>query len=87
MLIVKLFYEFFKIGLFAIGGGMATLPFLYNLAGTHPDWFSTSQLMDMVAVSESTPGPMGVNMSTYVGFTTGGVFGGICTLRRSGRRG
>ena len=51
MLIVKLFYEFFKIGLFAIGGGMATLPFLYNLAGTHPDWFSTSQLMDMVAVS------------------------------------
>ena len=78
MLIVRLFYEFFKIGLFAIGGGMATLPFLYNLAGTHPNWFSTSQLMDMVAVSESTPGPMGVNMSTYVGFTTGGVFGGIC---------
>lgn len=78
MLIVRLFYEFFKIGLFAIGGGMATLPFLYNLAGTHPDWFNTSQLMDMVAVSESTPGPMGVNMSTYVGFTTGGVFGGVC---------
>ena len=78
MLIVRLFYEFFKIGLFAVGGGMATLPFLYNLAGTHPDWFNTSQLMDMVAVSESTPGPMGVNMSTYVGFTTGGVFGGVC---------
>ena len=78
MLIVKLFYEFFKIGLFAIGGGMPTLPSLYNLARPHPDWFSTSQLMDMVAVSESTPGPMGVNMSTYVGFTTGGVFGGIC---------
>lgn len=78
MLIVRLFYEFFKIGLFAIGGGMATLPFLYNLAGTHPDWFNTSQLMDMVAVSESTPGPMGVNMSTYVGFTTGGIFGGVC---------
>lgn len=78
MLIVRLFYEFFKIGLFAVGGGMATLPFLYNLAGTHPDWFNTSQLMDMVAVSESTPGPMGVNMSTYVGFTTGGIFGGIC---------
>jgi len=74
MLIVRLFYEFFKIGLFAIGGGMATLPFLYNLAGTHPDWFNTSQLMDMVAVSESTPGPMGVNMSTYVGF----IFGGVC---------
>lgn len=55
MLIVRLFYEFFKIGLFAVGGGMATLPFLYNLAGTHPDWFNTSQLMDMVAVSESTP--------------------------------
>lgn len=48
------------------------------MAGTHPDWFNTSQLMDMVAVSESTPGPMGVNMSTYVGFTTGGIFGGVC---------
>lgn len=79
MIFVKLFYEFFKIGLFAIGGGMATLPFLYNLAAKYPDWYNTSQLMDMVAVSESTPGPLGINMSTYVGFTTGGVFGGVCS--------
>lgn len=79
MLYLTLFYEFFKIGLFAIGGGLATLPFLYNLAAVHTDWYSTSQLMDMVAVSESTPGPLGVNMSTYVGFTTGGILGGICS--------
>lgn len=76
-LIVQLFIEFFKIGLFAVGGGLATLPFLYNLAVVHPEWYTTGQLVDMVAVSESTPGPMGINMSTYVGFTTSGILGGL----------
>jgi chromate transporter len=76
-LFLQLFIEFFKIGLFAVGGGLATLPFLYNLAVVHPEWYNTSQLVDMVAVSESTPGPMGINMSTYVGFTTDGLFGAI----------
>ncbi|MEG0855620.1 MAG: chromate transporter [Terrisporobacter sp.] len=76
MIYLQLFCEFFKIGLFAVGGGMATLPFLYDLADkTH--WFTSTQLADMIAVSESTPGPIGVNMGTYVGFTTGGVLGGI----------
>lgn len=79
MIYLKLIYEFFKVGLFAIGGGLATLPFLQNLSVKYPEWFSMEQLMDMVAVSESTPGPMGVNMSTYVGFTTGRVLGGICS--------
>lgn len=79
MIYLRLIYEFFKIGLFAVGGGLATLPFLHQLSEKYPEWFSIGQLMDMVAVSESTPGPMGVNMSTYVGFTTGGVFGGICS--------
>ena len=71
MIFVRLFFEFFKAGLFAIGGGMATLPFLYNISDK-TGWFTYGQLADMVAISESTPGPMGVNMATYVGFTTAG---------------
>lgn len=76
MIYFQLFFEFFKTGLFAIGGGMATLPFLYDMA-SKTDWFTSGQLADMIAVSESTPGPIGVNMATYVGFTTAGIFGGI----------
>lgn len=76
MLYLRLFYEFFKTGLFAIGGGLATLPFLGDMAD-RTGWFTRSQLADMLAVSESTPGPIGVNMATYVGFTTGGVWGSL----------
>ncbi len=76
MLYLRLFYEFFKTGLFAVGGGMATLPFLHDMAD-RTGWFSAEQLTDMVAVSESTPGPIGVNMASYVGFTTAGVPGAI----------
>ncbi len=76
-LLLTLFFEFFKTGLFAVGGGMATLPFLYDMSARHPDWFTTAQLADMIAVSESTPGPIGVNMATYVGFRTAGVPGGL----------
>jgi len=76
MIYLRLFYEYFKVGLFAVGGGLATLPFLTDL-GDRTGWFSAGDLADMVAVSESTPGPLGVNMATYVGFHTGGVLGGI----------
>lgn len=81
MIFLRLFLEFFKIGLFAVGGGMATLPFLYRLSEA-TGWFSPKALADMVAVSESTPGPIGVNMATYVGFTSGsqsslGFFGSL----------
>lgn len=76
MLYFQLFYEFFKAGLFAIGGGMATLPFLYDISDK-TGWFTHGQLADMVAISESTPGPIGVNMATYVGFTTGGIPGAV----------
>jgi len=76
-LLLTLFFEFFKTGLFAVGGGMATLPFLYDMCARHPDWFSAAQLADMVAVSESTPGPIGVNMATYVGFETAGIAGAL----------
>lgn len=76
MILLRLFWEFFKTGLFAIGGGLATLPFLSDMANT-TSWFTQAQLADMVAVSESTPGPIGVNMATYVGFTTAGVPGAV----------
>ena len=76
MIFIRLFYEFFKAGLFAIGGGMATLPFLYNISDK-TGWFTYGQLADMVAISESTPGPIGVNMATYVGFTTAGIPGAV----------
>ena len=76
MIYLLLFWEFFKTGLLAVGGGLATLPFLSNMAET-TGWFTHSQLADMVAVSESTPGPMGVNMATYVGYTTAGIPGAL----------
>ena len=74
MIFLRLFYEFFKVGLFSVGGGLATLPFLRHL-GEVTDWFSAADLANMVAVSESTPGAMGINMATYVGFTMGGQSG------------
>ena len=76
MIYLQLFFEFFKTGLFAVGGGMATLPFLYDMADK-TNWFTSAQLADMIAVSESTPGPIGVNMATYVGYTTAGIWGGL----------
>ena len=69
MTLITLFLEFFKIGLFSVGGGLATLPFLYDLADRY-DWFTRVQLIDMIAISESTPGPIGVNMATFAGYNT-----------------
>ncbi len=74
MILLKLFYEFFKTGLFAIGGGAAAIPFLSRLSDK-TQWFTKTELADIIAVSESTPGPIGVNMSTYVGFKTAGIGG------------
>ena len=76
MIYLRLFIEFFKTGLFAVGGGMATLPFLYAMSDS-TGWFSHEMLADMIAVSESTPGPIGVNMATYVGFETAGIAGAL----------
>lgn len=73
---LRLFWEFFKTGLFAIGGGMATLPFLKDIGET-TGWYSYTDLMNMLAVSESTPGPIGINMATYVGFTVAGIPGAV----------
>ncbi|MCI1952636.1 MAG: chromate transporter [Clostridiales bacterium] len=76
MIYLQLCIEFFKIGLFSVGGGLATLPFLYSMAERYP-WFTKAELTQMIAVSESTPGPLGVNMATYVGMKTAGPLGGI----------
>jgi len=76
MTYLYLIFEFFKTGLFAIGGGMATIPFLYEMAEKYP-WFTTAQLIDMIAISESTPGPVGVNMATFAGYMAEGIGGGL----------
>ena len=77
MTLLRLMYEFFKTGLFSVGGGLATLPFLYEISDRYPTWFSHADIVDMIAISESTPGPIGINMSTYAGFRTFGIPGGI----------
>lgn len=85
MTFLYLFLEFFKIGLFAVGGGPATIPFLQDLARSDYGWFNPEELSVMVAVAESTPGPIGINMATYAGYNAGfgefgivgGIFGGI----------
>jgi len=76
MIYLTLFYEFFKIGLFAVGGGLATLPFLSDMCGRY-DWFTEQMLTDMIAISEATPGPIGVNMATYAGFNAAGWLGAV----------
>ena len=76
MIYLILFLEFFKVGLFTIGGGLASLPFLYELAEKYT-WITKPMIADMIAISQSTPGPIGINMATYVGFKSGGILGGI----------
>lgn len=77
MTYLYLFLEFFKIGLFAIGGGPATLPFLSELAHKSYGWYTEQDLANFVAISEGTPGPLGINMATFAGYHAGGVLGGV----------
>ena len=79
MIFLQLFWELFKTGLFAVGGGLATLPFLYEM-GERTGWFTAQQVADMLAVSESTPGPIGINMAVYTGYTSAGVLGSVAAL-------
>lgn len=74
MIYLLLFWEFFKIGLFAVGGGLVTVPFLFDLAEKY-SWFTSTELADMVAISQSTPGPVGINMATFAGYKTAGIMG------------
>lgn len=75
-ILFTLYYEFFKIGLFAVGGGMATIPFLNALIDKF-HWFDAAMLADMIAISESTPGPIGINMATFTGYTVASFAGGV----------
>ncbi len=69
-----LFFEFLKVGLFTYGGGYASLPFLYLMADTY-NWFSHEQLVQLIAISGITPGPIGLNMATFAGYQTLGLLG------------
>jgi len=79
MIYLQLAYEFVKTGLFAIGGGLATLPFLREISINYPEWYNLNELSNMIAVGNATPGPIGVNMATYAGYATAGIAGGIFT--------
>jgi chromate transporter len=74
MILLRLFAEFFFVGLFAVGGGLATIPFLRDIS-VRTGWYTLAQLADMIAISESTPGPIGVNMASYAGYVTAGIPG------------
>ena len=76
MILLRLYFEFFKTGLFAVGGGLATIPFLRDISAA-TGWFTDTDLTTMIAVSESTPGPIGVNMATYAGFQSAGFLGSV----------
>jgi len=81
MTLLMCFWEFFKTGLFAVGGGLATIPFLQEMAVKHPDWFTKEELTNFIAISESTPGPIGINIATYAGYKIYGPLGSVvCTL-------
>ena len=75
-ILLRLYFEFFNVGLFSVGGGLATIPFLKDLS-QRSGWFTQADVADMIAISESTPGPIGVNMATYAGYQTYGVLGSI----------
>ena len=78
MLYLQLFWTFFKIGLFGFGGGYAMLSLIQGEVVTSHGWLTTQQFTDIVAVSQMTPGPIGINSATYVGYTaTGSVWGSI----------
>ncbi|WP_213973908.1 chromate transporter [Tepidanaerobacter acetatoxydans] len=79
MIYIRLFLEFFKTGLFAIGGGLATIPFLQDIS-RKTGWFTSQELVDMIAISESTPGPIGINMATYIGYETANLAGAIIAV-------
>ena len=76
MIYLILIYEFLMIGVLSIGGGLATLPFLITLSSKY-DWYTYEELINMIAISESTPGPIGINLSTFAGYQVAGALGGL----------
>lgn len=72
----QLAFEFFKTGIFTVGGGLASLPFLYDISD-RMGWYTHAELIDMIAIAESTPGPIGANMATFAGYKAGGMLGSV----------
>ena len=84
--LAQIAWEFFQIGLFAVGGGYSTLPFLQTMMGKYPSWFGSLQLADITAIAEATPGPVGINAATFAGYSAAGVPGALlATFRDRGR--
>ena len=78
MIFLRLFFEFFKIGLFTFGGGYAMIPLIQDSV-TNMEWLTDEELINFIAISESTPGPFAINIATFVGMNVGGVLGAVCT--------
>lgn len=76
MIYFQLFIEFCKVGLFTVGGGLAALPLLYDIAENF-NWFTRTEVIDMIAISQSTPGPIGINMATFAGYNAAGISGAL----------
>lgn len=77
MIFLTLFWTFFKIGLFTFGGGYAMIPLIQNAVSAN-GWIDDETFINFIAISEATPGPLAVNMATYIGSTVGGIFGAVC---------
>lgn len=77
MILLKIFLTFFKIGLFSFGGGYAMLPLIQQEVVNINNWLSSKEFIDVVAVSQVTPGPIAINSATYVGYKTSGILGSI----------
>ena len=79
MIYIEIFCRFFLVGLFSIGGGLATLPFLYDISDT-TGWFTHTQLADMLAIAESSPGAIGINTAACAGYHIASVGGAVCSV-------
>lgn len=77
MIFFELFYTFFLIGLFTFGGGYAMIPLIQDMV-ISKGWIDEGTLTNFIAISESTPGPFAINISTFIGSEVGGVFGAVC---------
>lgn len=74
--LLNMFLAFFKVGLFTIGGGLVAIPIMQDYVQKY-NWITTKDFVDMIAISQSTPGPIGINLATYVGASQYGIFGSI----------
>ena len=77
-LYAELFWEFFKLGLFTIGGGMAMLPLIQNIVVEKKGWMSEEEAVDCIAIGQSLPGVIAINMATYIGRQKKGILGAVC---------